>query len=157
MSSFAYFIKESLTGFTRNLSTALGSIVTIFLSLLIIGTFLVGGSVVERVVSSVESEVSITAYVADDASQNDIDSVMSFVRGLEGVQTVSFTTKDQALEKFSQSSGSEIIDTLDGQNPLPASIDVELSDPQLVEQVADSLRGNSTYCLLYTSDAADEL
>ena len=46
MSSFAYFIKESLTGFTRNLSTALGSIVTIFLSLLIIGTFLVGGSVV---------------------------------------------------------------------------------------------------------------
>ena len=156
MSSFAYFIKESLTGFTRNLSTALGSIVTIFLSLLIIGTFLVGGSVVERVVSSVESEVSITAYVADDASQNDIDSVMSFVRGLEGVQTVSFTTKDQALEKFSQSSGSEIIDTLDGQNPLPASIDVELSDPQLVEQVADSLRGNSTYAGISDDDDPSE-
>ena len=156
MSSFAYFIKESLTGFTRNLSTALGSIVTIFLSLLIIGTFLVGGSVVERVVSSVESEVSITAYVADDASQNDIDSVMSFVRGLEGVQTVSFTTKDQALEKFSQSSGSEIIDTLDGQNPLPASIDVELSDPQLVEQVADSLRGNSTHAGIADDDDPSE-
>ena len=156
MSSFAYFIKESLTGFTRNLSTALGSIETIFLSLLIIGTFLVGGSVVERVVSSVESEVSITAYVADDASQNDIDSVMSFVRGLEGVQTVSFTTKDQALEKFSQSSGSEIIDTLDGQNPLPASIDVELSDPQLVEQVADSLRGNSTYAGIADDDDPSE-
>ena len=43
MSSFFYFLKESLTGFTRNLSTALGSIVTIFLSLLIIGIFLVGG------------------------------------------------------------------------------------------------------------------
>lgn len=157
MSSFAYFIKESLTGFTRNLSTALGSIVTIFLSLLIIGTFLVGGSVVERVVSSVESEVSITAYVADDASQNDIDAVMGFVRGLEGVQTVSFTTKDQALEKFSQSSGSEIIDTLDGQNPLPASIDVELSDPQLVEQVADSLRGNSTYAGIADDDPSESI
>ena len=46
MSSFFYFIKESLKGFTRNLSTALGSIVTIFLSLLIIGVFLVGGFVV---------------------------------------------------------------------------------------------------------------
>ena len=42
MSSFFYFLKESLTGFTRNLSTALGSIVTIFLSLLIIGIFLGG-------------------------------------------------------------------------------------------------------------------
>ena len=156
MSSFAYFIKESLTGFTRNLSTALGSIVTIFLSLLIIGIFLVGGFVVERVVSSVESEVSITAYVADEASQNDIDKVMDYVRGLEGVQTVSFTTKDQALENFSQSSNSEIIDTLDGQNPLPASIDVELSDPQLVEQVADSLRSNSTYAGIADDDDPNE-
>ena len=156
MSSFAYFIKESLTGFTRNLSTALGSIVTIFLSLLIIGIFLVGGFVVERVVSSVESEVSITAYVADEASQNDIDKVMDYVRGLEGVQTVSFTTKDQALENFSQSSNSEIIDTLDGQNPLPASIDVELSDPQLVEQVADSLRSNSTYASIADDDDPNE-
>ena len=51
MSSFFYFIKESLKGFTRNLSTALGSIVTIFLSLLIIGVFLVGGFVVEQCVS----------------------------------------------------------------------------------------------------------
>ena len=61
MSSFFYFIKESLKGFTRNLSTALGSIVTIFLSLLIIGVFLVGGTIVERLVSSIEDEVSITA------------------------------------------------------------------------------------------------
>ena len=43
MSSLFYFFKESLTGFTRNLSTTLGSIITIFLSLLIIGLFLVGG------------------------------------------------------------------------------------------------------------------
>ncbi len=70
MSSFFYFLKESLTGFTRNLSTALGSIVTIFLSLLIIGIFLVGGSVVNNVVKSVEQEVNITVWIADDASSS---------------------------------------------------------------------------------------
>ena len=132
MSSFFYFIRESLKGFTRNLSTALGSIVTIFLSLLIIGIFFVGGFVVEKVVSSVESEVSITAYVADDASEADIQKVESDIEGLEGVASVGFTTKDQALENFRSSTTSDIIDTLDGVNPLPASIDVELSDPQLV-------------------------
>ena len=57
MSSFFYFLKESLTGFTRNLSTALGSIVTIFLSLLIIGIFLVGGSVVNNVVKTGSADV----------------------------------------------------------------------------------------------------
>ena len=145
MSSLAYFFKESLRGFTRNLSTALGSIVTIFLSLLIIGVFLVGGITVDNVMKSVESEVSITAYVADDASEADIQTVEDFVKGLEGVSSVSFTTKEQALENFRSSNTTDIIDALDGQNPLPASIDVELSDPQLVEQVADAIRGNSTY------------
>ena len=145
MSSFAYFIRESLKGFTRNLSTTLGSIVTIFLSLMIIGVFLVGGLVIENVVSGVENEVSIAAYVADDASQADIDKVDDYVRGLEGVASVTFTDKEQALENFRSSHTTDIIDALDGQNPLPASIDVELSDPQLVEQVAGSIWDNPTY------------
>ena len=145
MSSLAYFFKESLRGFTRNLSTALGSIVTIFLSLLIIGVFLVGGITVDNVMKSVESEVSITAYVADDASEADIQTVEDFVKGLEGVSSVSFTTKEQALENFRSSNTTDIIDALDGQNPLPASIDVELSDPQLVEQVASAIWDNPTY------------
>ena len=144
MSSLFYFLRESLTGFARHLSTALGSIITIFLSLLIIGIFLVGGRMVENIISSVESEVSITAYVADEASQEDIDSVMNWLSSQEGVATVGFTTKEQALENF-QSTSSDIVDALDGSNPLPASIDVELSDPQLVEQVANALVANSDY------------
>ncbi|WP_165045215.1 permease-like cell division protein FtsX [Adlercreutzia sp. ZJ138] len=147
MRSLIYFLRESVKGFSRNLSTALGSIVTIFLSLLIIGIFLMGGIVIENIVSSVESEVSITAYIADEASEADISKTKSFIEGLEGVASVGFTTKDQALENFrnSMTSNPEIIDQLDGENPLPASIDVELSDPQLVEQVADSIESNSTF------------
>ncbi|MGI6105726.1 MAG: permease-like cell division protein FtsX [Raoultibacter sp.] len=147
MSSFAYFFKESLLGFARNLSTTLGSIVTIFLSLLIIGVFMLGGFIVDRVISSIEDQVSITVYVADDARDNDISKVEDFIGGLEGVESVGFTTKEEALDKFrnSMTSNPEIVDQLDGQNPLPASIDVELSDPQLVEQVAQSIEGNSTF------------
>lgn len=147
MRSLAYFFKESLQGFTRNLSTALGSIVTIFLSLLIIGVFLVGASIIGNLVASIENEVSITAYVADDAEQSDIDAVMADIKKMDGVSSVSFTTKEQALDNFrnSMTSNPDIIDQLDGQNPLPASIDVELSDPQLVEQVADQIEANVTF------------
>ena len=75
MSSLLYFFRESLTGFKRNLSTALGSIITIFLSLLIIGIFCICGVIINNVVTSVENQVSITAYVADDASEQDINAV----------------------------------------------------------------------------------
>ena len=145
MSSLLYFFKESLQGFKRNLSTTLGSIVTIFLSLLIIGVFLVGGVMVENMVSSVEDEVSITAYVADDADRESIDSLMSDIGRLEGVASVSFTTKEEALEAFSQTASADILESLDGVNPLPASIDIELSDPQSVETIAAQVEANETF------------
>ena len=155
MSSLFYFFRESLTGFARHLSTALGSIITIFLSLLIIGIFLVGGNMVNNVIASVENEVSITAYVSDEASQSDIDKVMDWLESQESVASVGFTTKEQALQNF-QATSSDIVDALDGSNPLPASIDVELSDPQLVEQVADAIRGNSTYQQIIGYDTPEQ-
>ena len=109
MRSLGYFFKESLHGFTRNLSTTLGSIVTIFLSLLIIGIFLVGGVVVNNVMSSVENEVGISAFISDDASQSDIDKVEDFIRGIDGVASVDFTTKDQALENFKACGGGSLL------------------------------------------------
>ena len=145
MSSLFYFFKESLTGFTRNLSTALGSIVTIFLSLLIVGIFLVGGSMVNNVVKSVESEVNITVWIADSASEADITTLQSSIKSMNAVSAVSFTNKEQALENFKASSNSDIAESLDGQNPLPASIDVELSDPQMVDSVAKQIEANTTF------------
>lgn len=147
MSSIGYFFKESLQGFVRNLSTTLGSIITIFLSLLIIGIFLVAGSMLNNLMRSVESEVSITAYVSDEALQSNIDKVMLEVSQLPGVSSVNFTTKEQALENFTNSmtSNPEIIEQLDGTNPLPASIDIELSDPQAVQDVAAEVEANQTY------------
>lgn len=115
MSSLFYFLKESFQGLTRNLSTTLGSIITIFLSLLIIGVFLVGGVIVEHLVRNIENEVTITAHVGDNASQETIDEVMNQITALADVSSVSFTTKDQALEDFRETTiNPDIIDQLDG-------------------------------------------
>ncbi len=147
MSSIAYFFKESLTGFARHLSTTLGSIITLFLSLLIIGIFLFAGNIVNNIVKSVESEVNITVYVADNVNDTDVKSLESYIKSLDGVQDVSFTTKDQALQNFRESytSSPEIVDQLGDENPLPASINVTLSEPELVQSVADSIESNSTF------------
>ncbi len=147
MSSLLYFFRESLTGFKRNLSTALGSIITIFLSLLIIGIFCICGVIINNVVTSVENQVSITAYVADDASEQDIHAVEQYIQELPGVESVDFTTKDQALENFTSSmtSNPDIVAQLDGENPLPASIDVNLSEAQSVSDIANRILENETF------------
>lgn len=147
MSSLLYFFRESLTGFKRNLSTALGSIITIFLSLLIIGIFCICGVIINNVVTSVENQVSITAYVADDASEQDIHAVEQYIQELPGVESVDFTTKDQALENFTNSmtSNPDIVAQLDGENPLPASIDVNLSEAQSVSDIENRILENETF------------
>lgn len=147
MPSFFYFLREACKGFHRHLSTAVGSIITIFLSLLIIGAFVLGGFIVNNIVSSIEDEVNITAYIADDAADDDVSQFQSWLEGLDGVSTVSYTSKEEALEKFrnSMSSSPEIIDQLDGQNPLPASFDIELEDPQQVEEVAAEIQENELF------------
>jgi cell division transport system permease protein len=161
MSNFRYFLKEAFISFRRNVSTNLGAIVTIFLSLLVIGISMFGSIMVSRVVDNIESQVSITCYVADDAQQSDIDSLSRTISDYSEVSNVSFTTKDQALENFTNqmTSNPEIVDALDGANPLPASIDVELYNPQEVETVADRILEDSTFQKICDnpSDPSDSL
>lgn len=161
MSSLLYFIREAFKGLARHMSTTVGSIITIFLSLLIIGVSAIAGTIVQNIMNSIEDEVSITAYVADDADEASIQSMEEWIAGLEGVSNVTFTDKDQALEDFksSMSSSPEIIDQLDGENPLPASINVELSDPQLVSDVAASIQGNEDFVAICDNpdDPSDSL
>ena len=102
MRSFIYFINEALVGFQRNLSTALGSAIA--------------GVVVSNIFDSVESEISITCYIGDDYkdSSAEVARFENWVQGLDGVESVSFTTKDQALENFRGSvANPEIVDQLD--------------------------------------------
>lgn len=152
MRSFAYFIKEALVGFKRNLSTALGSVITIFLSLVMIGVFFMAGIIVSNIVKSVESEISITCYIGDNYKETsaEVTRFESWVQGLDGVESVSFTTKDQALENFRSSvANPEIVDQLDeGSNPLPASVNISLEDAQQVTVIAGQIETNTTFATI---------
>lgn len=161
MTNLGRFFKEAIQGFTRNASTAIGSIVTIFLSLLIIGVFMAAGSMLDRLMTSVEDEVSITCYIKDDATEAQYTALMNKIRNFEGVASVSFTTKDQAMEDFknSMTSNPDIIDGLDGTNPLPASINVELSDSQNVATIANKIATDSDFAQICdnSSDPSDSV
>lgn len=147
MGNFSYFLHEALIGIRRHIPTTVGTIVTMFLSLMAIGTFVVGGSVVDRVLSSVEDQISVTVYLGDEADQGKVDEMKAYIEGLDGVESVGYTSKDQALENFreSMSSSPEIIDQISGDNdnPLPASLDVQLVDSQDVGQIVDQIAANS--------------
>lgn len=123
-----------------------------------IGLFLVGALIVNNIVSNVESEVMITCYIADGTQEADVKKLMNEIKENDMVEDVTYTTKDQALEKFrnSMSSSPEIVDQLDGQNPLPASINVELKTPQDVSEVAADINASDNFKKIADNQAKPE-
>lgn len=141
-----YFLREAGISFRRNWVMSIGAIITIFLSLLLIGTSMMAGEVVNSLVKSVESKVSIQVYIKDDAATQDIEVLQRKLVTDPLVKSVNFTSKEQALENFKKtmSQSPEIVENLEG-NPLPASIDIELKDARDVETVAQTIRKSETF------------
>jgi cell division transport system permease protein len=148
-SNIAYSLREAGHHFRRNFSTALGAVVTIFLSLFIIGLFAFGSMIVTGMVGSVEDKVTIQAFLNDDASQTDVDALAEKIRGWDNVESVTYKSKDEALQEYretmSNKNAAAAVDALDGQNPVPASLVIKLDDPQQVAEVAQKLVKDSSF------------
>ncbi|MDO5044695.1 MAG: permease-like cell division protein FtsX [Coriobacteriia bacterium] len=150
-----YSLHEAFSHFKRNLSTSLGAVVTIFLSLFIIGLFSMGTLLVNNLVGDVESRVTIQAFISDDAETGAINALADEFRGIASVQEVQFKDKDEALAEYRETMANEnaidAIAQLDGQNPVPASLVIRLDDPQQVEAVANQVMANQNFIAIADS------
>ena len=143
LSNLGYSLREAGRHFRRNLSTVLGAIVTIFLSLFVIGLFVLGSALVGNMVGNVEDQVTIQAFLSDDASQGDVDALQAKIEGWGTVQSVTYKSKEEALEEYKQTmsnrNAADAVAALAGENPVPASLVINLTDPKDVESVAGDL------------------
>jgi len=145
--NFGYFAKESLTSFKRNWVMSLGAIITIYLSLLLVGVSVGSGFLLSQVVQSVEEKVSIRVYLKDGADPAAVDALQQELISNTEVATVTYTSKEQALEDFKNTmvqDSPEIVEQLEG-NPLPASLDVDLKDPRNVMLVVDAIKASPNF------------
>lgn len=152
MSNIGYSIREALSHFRRNWSTVFGAIVTIFLSLFIIGAFILGSSMLSNLVGNVEDRVTIQAFLADAAEQTDVDAIQQKIQGWAEVETVTYKSKEQALEEYretmSNRNAADAVAALDGENPVPASLVIKLIDSEEVENVAKKLIADADFALV---------
>ncbi|MDR2714468.1 MAG: permease-like cell division protein FtsX [Coriobacteriales bacterium] len=144
MRSLMYFIQEALGNSRKNFGTTFGAVVTIFLSLLVIGIFMVGSILVNHVVEGVESEVNIQFFLNDNAAEEDVSEMQVYITNLPDVAGVTYISKEDALERFKEMSTADIIDQLEG-NPLPASLLVELKNPEQVKSIAEQIKKHSKF------------
>lgn len=141
-----YSLKKAVVQIFRNRGMSLASLFSITAMLLILALFFVLTVNVNFLTEQVKDEFNtIEVFLLDSTSANDAYKIAESIKSMEGVESVAYISKADAMEEFKTSWGDNAY-LLDGltENPLPNSLRVELSDisrGSLVTQVASGFNG----------------
>ncbi len=140
---FRYAFKEAMSGFKRSRLSAFASIFVLFVSLLSMGTFVIVGYNVNRLIKMIKEKIEIEVFIKDGRTKEQIDSLKKIVKSFDEVEDVIYISKEEAAKIFEKEFGEDIFSVLDF-NPLPASFKIKLKEgfrtSRGVESVVGKLR-----------------
>ncbi|MEA4911641.1 MAG: permease-like cell division protein FtsX [Oscillospiraceae bacterium] len=141
--SFTYLVKQGVTNAWLNRVMTLASVGILTACLIIIGGAGLLSLNVRDLFKSIENQNELVVYVADDASDAQITALGDALKKIEHVTEVSFVSKADALEEQKKSMGDKgyLLDSLEDDNPLPASYRLKLDDIQYMQTVQNSASG----------------
>ncbi len=148
-SNLGYSLREAGKHFRRNWSTSFGGIITIFLSLFIIGLFAIGSIMVSNILGNVEDQVTVQAFVDDSVADEDFQAFADKVSAWDNVKSVRTVSKEEAWADYSNNMSNndaeDVMSGLDNENPLPRSVVIEMDNPEQVQDMVDRLSADEDF------------
>jgi len=123
--SLSYTLRESVSGFTRTKLSSTVSILTICISLLLLGVFGILSINASRFIDALRDKVELEAFLEEPMSDEEIAALQSTVASIDGVEEVRYVSKEEAARIFKEEFGEDITAVLDF-NPLPPSFKIRL-------------------------------
>ena len=136
-----YFIREVFLSLRRNNWMSVASVGTVAVSLFIFGMFLMLVMNMNKMAESLESQVQINVYLEESVSREDARDIEKDLKEMQGVEKVTFVSKEDAMERFKERLGDQktLLEALDDTNPLPDAFEVTITRPELVKTAAESI------------------
>jgi len=142
--SFVLFsLSRAWQGFWRNAIMSLAATATMVLMLLLLAGFWIIQTGLLAGLQFTEQKVEVVAYLQTNATDTQVKTLQTQLEGMPEVDSVTYVSRDEALEQFRQSmqaQGREDLTRYLDANPLFASLEVKLTDPSHVRVVSDALR-----------------
>ena len=139
-SVFSYLIKEGFKSTFKQKKMTSASIIIMCATMFIFGLFFVIGENVNSVITQIESQQGIQIFIKDDATDADIETLGNQIRAINGVNRVTFVSKEDALNSMKTTLGDEsLFEGWDEENPFPASYFVTLTDLSLNDEVQSQI------------------
>lgn len=141
--SLKYSVKEALKSIKRNRTLSIASIATVTATLFILGVITLGVANVDKAVTQLGSMVEVRIYLKDDISESNKNAIESKIKSVEGINTVTFQSKEDALkdvQKQLDDESGQLSSGFEDRNPFPASFTVNVKEPPVVDKVVSSVK-----------------
>lgn len=142
-----YTLLESLTGLTRNLMMTVAVVLSVTVSLTLLGASLLLSQQVELATDDWFGRVEVSIYLCDDRTCPAItpeqqDELRDDLEANPIVEEVLYESKQDAFERFQELFKDQptLIETVEA-DTLPASFRVRLANPELFNQIRDQFEG----------------
>ena len=137
-----YLIGEGFSNVFKNKKSTGASLMIMCATMIIFGIFLILGENINHFVQEVESAQGIQVFVKNEATQEQIDELGEKIRQIDGVSTVDFVSKEEALEQMKERFGDQqdLLEGYEGENNIfTASYVVTLTDLTKSQVVQDQI------------------
>ncbi len=140
LSSMNYLFGQGMKNIWTNRIMSAASFCILSVSLLLIGFTMLFVANINRFVSGVENKNEVVIFLEDDVDEVVISAMENTIKNIHNVETVSFYSKDQALEDMKDSMETENADQLFSyvgeDNPLPDAFRVRIED---IDEISGTL------------------
>ena len=135
-----FYFREALLSFRRSALMSTAAILSITTILIIVGLFLLISINSSLFLINLESQLEIVVYLEDNISKAELDNLKSNITSMDGVKEVKYVSKEEAYQYLLKNLGEQkdILNAIE-KNPLPASFEIQVKDPKVIEQVANRI------------------
>ena len=148
-----YLIGEGFSNVFKNKKSTGASLIIMCATMIIFGVFLILGENINHFVDNLKADQGFSVFIKVDATQEEIDKVGEEIRAIDGVNTVDFVSKDDALnimrERLKDTRG--VLDVFD-KELLKTSYTVTVTDLAKSKDIQNQINGIENVVKIESSD-----
>lgn len=140
MTRFYRILKEGFVNFVRNGWLSVASITIMILTLLTMSLFIIINIVLNTGIQTIQDKIDISAYLNDTAKQAQVIDLQNALSAMSEVKSIKYVSKTDALNKYKEQNKNnpKLLESLsDTENPLPASLEIKVYDPEKLDQITN--------------------
>ena len=136
-------IRDAFKGVFRNFSLSFASISCITITLIVVAVSIVLSQNVDNFTKLVEKDVTIVAFIDNDADKKQIEDIKDEIRTIDNVDKIEFKSKQKITKEMRNSS--ESFDSImknwnDEENPIQNTYQVKVVDINNIDDTADEIK-----------------